>query len=81
MSWQTRSLDRKGNAVETAEKFRRLVEGWMPEDAAYDGEAWPELGDGLDRNRLEYRKHFPDEDRSKAAESQVAPPEVQKSSC
>lgn len=41
-----------------AERFRRLVEGWMAEDPAYDREAWPELKEGLDRNRPEYRKHF-----------------------
>lgn len=53
-----------------AERFRRLVEGWMAEDSAYDREAWPELKEGLDRNRPEYRKHFPEQaqDPPKAAE-------------
>ena len=38
--------------------------------SAYDKEAWPELREGLDRNRPEYRKHFPDQgqDQPKAAE-------------
>ncbi|MGB3682758.1 MAG: hypothetical protein WA990_09775 [Rubrobacteraceae bacterium] len=44
-----------------AERFRRLVEGWMAEDPVYDREAWPELKEGLDRNRPKYRKHFPDQ--------------------
>jgi hypothetical protein len=55
-----------GGERDPAERFRRLVKGWMAEDPTYDKEAWPELREGLDRNRPEYRKHFPDQ--SKAAE-------------
>jgi hypothetical protein len=33
----------------------------MAEDPDYDREAWPELKEALDRNRPEYRKHFPDQ--------------------
>jgi hypothetical protein len=43
----------------------------MAEDPAYDREAWPELKEGLDRNRPEYRKHFPEQQQAqgqKAAE-------------
>lgn len=57
---QTREFEgREGVASEVvAERFRRLVEGWMAEDPAYDQEAWPEFKEALDRNRPEYRKHF-----------------------
>lgn len=58
MNRQTKDLEGERSAVES---FRRLVEGWMAEDPAYDKEAWPELREGLDRNRPEYRKHFPDQ--------------------
>ena len=68
MNRQTESPKGESAPGETAERFRTLVEGWMAEDPDYDREAWPELRDGLDRNRPEYRKHFPDEDHSKAAE-------------
>jgi hypothetical protein len=51
-----------------AERFSRLAKGGMAEDPSYDKEAWPELREGLDRNRPEYRKHFPDQDQPKAAE-------------
>jgi hypothetical protein len=66
---QTRNLGGQRDPAEAAERFRRLVEGWMAEDSAYDKEAWPELREGLDRNRPEYRKHFPEraQDQSKAA--------------
>ncbi|CAN5281070.1 hypothetical protein BH24ACT19_BH24ACT19_18110 [soil metagenome] len=47
-------------AGRTAERFRKLVDGWMAEDPAYDREAWPELREGLDRNNPEYRRHFPE---------------------
>jgi hypothetical protein len=67
---QTRSLGGERDPAEAAERFRRLVKDWMAEDPAYDREAWPELREGLDRNRPEYRKHFPDQarDQSTAAE-------------
>ncbi len=71
MDPQTRNFKAEKNPVEAAEKFRRLVETWMSEDPAYDREAWPELKEALDRNRPEYRKHFPDqaaEGQPKAAE-------------
>lgn len=70
MNRQTKNPEGERNPAEAAERFRRLVEGWMAEDPAYDREAWPELKEGLDRNRHEYRKHFPEQaqDQPKAAE-------------
>jgi hypothetical protein len=70
MGPQAKNLEGEKNPAEAAERFRRLVETWMSEDPAYDREAWPELKEALDRNRPEYRKHFPDqaEGRPKAAE-------------
>lgn len=70
MNGQTKNPEGERNPAETAERFRRLVEGWMAEDPAYDREAWPELKEGLDRNRPEYRKHFSEQaqDQPKAAE-------------
>jgi hypothetical protein len=65
---QTKYLGGERDPAEAAERFRRLVKGWIAEDPAYDKEAWPELREGLDRNRPEYRKHFPDQDQSKVAE-------------
>ena len=66
----TRNYGGGRDPAEAAERFRSLVESWMAEDPAYDREAWPELKEALDRNRPEYRKHFPteSEDRPKAAE-------------
>lgn len=61
MNRQTKDLEGERGPTEAAERFRRLVEGWMAEDPAYDREAWPELREGLDRNRPEYRKHFPNQ--------------------
>lgn len=52
---------------EVSARFDALVERWMAEDPAYDGEAWPELKEALDRNRPEYRKLFPN-DQPKASE-------------
>lgn len=57
---QAKNPETEREPTEAAEGFRRLVEGWMAEDPAYDREAWPELREGLDRNRPEYRKHFPE---------------------
>lgn len=70
MNRQTRDLEGERSPDEAAERFRRLVEGWMAEHPAYDREAWPELKEGLDRNRPEYRKHFPGQihNQPKAAE-------------
>lgn len=53
-----------------AERFRKLLDEWMADDSGYDKEAWPELKEGLDRNRPEYRKHFPEQaqDPPKAVE-------------
>lgn len=68
---QTKNFEgRKSVTGQTTERFRKLAEGWRNEDPAYDREAWPELKEALDRNRPEYRKHFPGEydERSKAAE-------------
>ncbi|ABG04873.1 hypothetical protein Rxyl_1926 [Rubrobacter xylanophilus DSM 9941] len=61
MDRQSRDLEGAANPDEAAERFRRLVEGWMAEDSACDGEAWPTLREGLERNRPEYRGHFPEE--------------------
>jgi hypothetical protein len=70
MNGKTRNHGGARDPAEAAERFRRLVKGWMAEDPAYDKEAWPKLMEGLDRNRPEYRKHFPDQTQnlSKAAE-------------
>jgi sirohydrochlorin ferrochelatase len=70
VSRQTRDPGGERDPAEAAEGFRRLVKGWMAQDPAYDREAWPELGEDLDRNRPRSRKHFPEQarDRSKAAE-------------
>lgn len=68
MNRRTKGPEGESDLVEAARKFRRLTESWMAEDPAYDKEAWPELKEGLDRNRPEYRKHFPEQDQSKAAE-------------
>lgn len=57
----TKNLEGEKNPAEAAEQFRRLVESWMAEGPAYDREAWPELKEGLDPNRPEYRKQFPDQ--------------------
>jgi hypothetical protein len=68
---QTRIYGGGRDPAAAAARFSRLAKGWMAEDPAYDKEAWPELQEALDRNRPEYRKHFPDQaqDLSKAAES------------
>lgn len=70
MTEQTKNPEGETNPAEAAERFRRLVQGWMDEDPTYDREAWPELKQNLDRNRPEYRKHFPEQarDEPKAAE-------------
>ena len=65
---QTRDYRAGSDPAAAAERFSRLAKGWMAEDPAYDKEAWPELKEGLDRNRPEYRKHFPDRDQPAAAE-------------
>ena len=65
---QTRNYEGGRDPAEAAERFSRLARGWIAEDPAYDKEAWPELRESLNRNRPEYRKHFPDQDLSKAAE-------------
>jgi hypothetical protein len=56
---QTEDLQENRSPADAADRFRRLVEGWKAEDPAYDLEVWPELEEALDRNRPEYRKHFP----------------------
>lgn len=61
MNRRTENLEGSTSPSDAAERFRKLVEGWMSEDPAYDREAWPELEEALDRNRPEYRKHFPKE--------------------
>ncbi len=70
MNRQTGNLEGSGSPADAAERFRKLVEGWTSEDPAYDQEAWPEFKEALDRNRPEYRKHFPKEaeESPKAAE-------------
>ncbi len=70
MNRQTKNPEEEKTPAEAAERFHRLVESWMAEDPAYDSEAWPELKEGLDRNRSEYRKHFPEQaqEQPKAAE-------------
>lgn len=64
MNRKAKNLEGEGSPADAAERFRRLVDGWMAEDPAYDREAWPELREGLDRNRREagqYRKLFPED--------------------
>lgn len=36
----------------------RLLDEWMADESGYDEEAWPELKEALDRDRLGYRKLF-----------------------
>lgn len=36
----------------------RLLDEWMEDDSGYDEEAWPELKEALDRDRLSDRKLF-----------------------
>lgn len=36
----------------------RLLDEWMEDDSGYDEEAWPELKEALDRDRLSNRKLF-----------------------
>ncbi len=62
MNRQTKNTEGERSPGEVYERFRGLVEGWMAEDLSYDREAWPELREGLDRNRSEYRKHFPQDE-------------------
>lgn len=44
----------------------RLLDEWMTDESGYDEETWPELKEALDRNRPEYRKHFPKDRDSRA---------------
>lgn len=39
----------------------RLLDEWLADESGYDEEAWPELKEALDRDRLSYRKLFVDE--------------------
>ena len=64
---QARNYGGGRDPAEAAERFSRLAKGWMAEDPAYDNEAWPELREGLDRNRPEYRKHFPEQGQDQPA--------------
>ena len=64
---QTRNYGGGRDPAAAAERFSRLTKGWMAEDPAYDKEAWPELREGLDRNRPEYRKHFPEQGQDQLA--------------
>jgi hypothetical protein len=64
---QTRNYGGGRDPAAAAERFSRLAKGWMAEDPAYDKEAWPELREGLDRNRPEYRKHFPEQGQDQPA--------------
>ncbi|MGF1472498.1 MAG: hypothetical protein ACFB50_12275 [Rubrobacteraceae bacterium] len=43
MNRQTKYREGDQTPAEAAERFRRLVEGWMAEDPAYDREAWQEI--------------------------------------
>lgn len=36
----------------------RLLDEWMADESGYAEEAWPELKEALDRDRLGYRKLF-----------------------
>ncbi len=59
MDWRTDNTEQRKNALAAAERFRKLLDEWMADDSGYDEEAWPELKDALDRDRLGYRKLFP----------------------
>jgi hypothetical protein len=70
MGRRTGDTEQRKDAMAAAERFRKLLDEWMADDSGYDKEAWPELKEGLDRNRPEYRKHFPEQaqDPPKAVE-------------
>lgn len=36
----------------------RLLEAWLADESGYDEDAWPDLKDALDRDRLSARKLF-----------------------
>ncbi len=38
----------------------RLLREWMGDDSGYDEKVWPSLKEGIERNRLAYRKRFSD---------------------
>ena len=38
----------------------RLLDEWLADESGYDEEAWPEIKEALDRDRLSYRKLFVD---------------------
>ena len=39
----------------------RLLDEWLADESGYDEEAWPELKEALDRDRLSYRRLFVDQ--------------------
>ena len=43
---------------ETTDSVIQLLEEWLADESGYDEEAWPELKDALDRDRLSARKLF-----------------------
>lgn len=56
---RNRDPEQLKDTLAAAERFRNLLDEWMADDSGYDEEAWPELKDALDRDRLGYRKLFP----------------------
>jgi hypothetical protein len=39
----------------------RLLDEWLADESGYDEEAWLELKEALDRDRLSYRRLFVDQ--------------------
>lgn len=39
----------------------RLLDEWLADESGYDEEAWSELKEALDRDRLSYRRLFVDQ--------------------
>lgn len=61
MGRRTEDTEQRKDARAAAERFRKLLDEWMADDSGYDEEAWPEIKDALDQDRLGYRKLFPDD--------------------
>lgn len=49
---------RPGDETPESDPVVRLLEAWLADDSGYDEDAWPELKDALDRDRLSSRKLF-----------------------
>jgi hypothetical protein len=45
-------------SVEERDPVLRCLAEWLADESGYDEEAWPELKEALERDRLSYRKRF-----------------------